>query len=182
MRSHADKLFKPSNYASTNRKKYFQKSSSKVSPNTSVRHLRSTSPSFQSNNPMDLYRKKRIEQTRKHRKQSSNFSSSEKRKLGTKEFPNEAPKTNLPRPSAHPPKFALPSQPPDAPEVSLKKLNIRANYRSPKLPNPVSGRKLPFEEALEYSTLSHKNYLSPTQFLKSRQGRSNLRGRKNSVG
>ena len=187
MRSHADKLFKPSNYASSNRKRYFQKSSSKVSPNTSVRHLRSTSPSFQANNPMDLYRKKRLEMTRKHRKQSSNPSSSERRKLGTKEFTHEADKTNIPRPSAHPTKFkpsteipyppSVPSEhPPSAPEVSLKKLNQCAKYRSPKLRGLASGRKLPYEEALEYSTVSHPTYLSPHQFLKK------SRGRKNSVG
>ena len=122
---------------------------------------------------MDLYRKKRMEKSRKHRKKSSEIYSN-------KDSSAEKVRANKVRPSINRAKYG--SQPnlkmEDVSKVgddrkvvedSLKKLNQRAQFKSPKMREVASIANLHYEDGPSYSSLnqskSHK-YLSPNAFKK----------------
>lgn len=105
MKSPGQQLFKAQRKGYKDERKH-PKYHSKISPNTSIRHLRSTSPNFKfaptgKPNPMDLYRQKKVEEHKKHRKMSSEYKRSSIDSQRTKEFSNDEIKTNLPRPSVN---------------------------------------------------------------------------------
>lgn len=203
MKGPAERLFNSNNYNSGQRRKQFKKSSSKVSPNTSIRHLRSTSPNFKNftstNNIMDQYRKKQIKTHKKFTKQSKEIlqNSSDKKRMSIKEFSSEKLKPNVALPCANPTRlrsgnrYPLPfaggsSEVQDPTEMSLKKLNQRAKHKSPNIKGLASGRKLPYEEALEYSSLNHSSnisHISPNHMLmkKYHKNRPDYKNRLNSA-
>lgn len=201
MRSPAQQLFTSQKKVGKDIKKSVRRNS-KLSPNTSVRQLRSNSPNFKfvqstsKENPMDLYRKRKVEEHKRHRKMSSEYmnSSADRESQKTKEFSNEKIKTNIPRPSVSSSKFNFKSQAKQGlisltakkeneTENSLRKLNEKARYRSPKIKGLTSGRKVPYEEALGYSSLNQSRshaYLSPNNVPNRMNHHNRFKSRKGS--
>lgn len=194
MMSPTEKLFK--NQSKNNGKRSI-KTTNRVSPSGGVRHLRSVSPKFNptannGSNPMDLYRKKKTEENKRHRKLSSeqyNSSTEKHNQSRIKEFSNEKIKKNHPRASVNRNKYEpLNNLKPATdskihydkdPEDSLNKLNIKARYKSPKI-NITSRKRLPYEEALaltENTGNKIKKYHSPNTLSRGTKNMSNVRPR-----
>lgn len=183
------------------------KSKGKVSPPKSIKNMRSNSPPSKfgepgmmlSENPMDLYRLKKLRE-HQNRKRSNEHSNVDSNGFQTKEFDTQKNERNLPRETigrdqilpAQVTKNGIKSYKPLKDKFdsknSLKRLNQRANFRSPKNKAPESNRKLPFEQTMDYHSLIQSQsyaFLSPDHISNSKQNKkqqdkSRLRSRKGS--
>lgn len=182
----------------------------KKSPDSrSIKQFRSNSPNvrFGSNNPqqnenvMDAYRMKKLQENIKNRKKSTDIAIPEnlsKQQEEIKEFSKELPKTNIPRPSVNQHKFRneyrtqqdlLQTEIKSVDNLgkeSIAKLNEKAKYTSPKFRAMLSGSKVTYEDAFNYSSgLSQSKsykFLSPNHYPPKNQqeGYMHFKNRKNS--